>query len=351
MKGRVLVTSAQVPYTRGGAEILVDSLLSALKRADYLADLVQLPFSVLPRENILTNIALWKNLDLNSINNEKIDCVISTKFPSYFVKHQRKVLWLVHQHRQMYDLYRSRFSDFEADVSSEALRRLLLQEDHTALSECSKIYTISQNVTDRLEKYLGIASEVLLPPLPLSGRYYHGETGDYILSVGRICTIKRVDFIIKALPQISAKLRLKIVGSPDEPLIMDYINQELDRHSLRTRVDFLGRVSEEQLLSLYANAHCVYYAPFDEDYGFVTLEALASHKPVITMSDSGGVLSFINHQQNGLISEPNVAGLAEAVNLLAQSQTLYEQLVEGCKQFSPPQSWEPVIEKLLGKND
>lgn len=168
----------------------------------------------------------------------------------------------------------------------------------------------------------------------------------FILSVGRICTIKRVDLIVKSLPMIDDNIVLKIVGVPDEDGVETYLKNEIEKHHLWHRVQFLGRVSKEELLRLFAQCFAVYYAPFDEDYGFVTLEALASGKPVITATDSGGVLDFIRHGQNGVIAPPTESDITKAVNQLYQDNNYYSQILERTKDSVKTNSWNEVIQGL-----
>ncbi|MBL7661484.1 glycosyltransferase family 4 protein [bacterium] len=345
----IIVTAVQVPFSRGGAEVLVDGLVKALKAAGHNTELVQLPFFADPKEDLLKSVALWRSLDLRSFGGKEVDLVIPTKFPSYVVKHPRKSLWLIHQHRQMYDLYQTRFGDFCSEARDEALRQMLMEADTRALEECKNRYTISTNVSKRLKRYLNIESAPLLPPLPLAGRYQNAPEEGYILSVGRLCSIKRVDLMIKSLSRVQDKLRLKIVGTPDEPGIEQHFQDLLDLYNMQSRVDFLGRVSDQELLELYARSYAVYYAPYDEDYGYVTLETLASGKPVITALDSGGVLEFVRHEENGLVCDPTEEGISRGINRLVSDASLYTKLCEGAKTSGQAfnSTWQHIIEKLL----
>ena len=342
----VLILSAQVPFTRGGAEVLVENLQRELAQRGYCVDTVSLPFSAQPKSDLLKQISLWRALELKAFAGRKVDLVIATKFPTYMVSHPNKVTWLIHQHRQLYELYGSRFGDFDTGPSDESLRRMVMQADQQALAECRALYTISGNVSGRLKRYLDFDSKVLLPPLPLGQAYRRGEPQDYILSVGRLCSIKRVDLIIKSLPQINDRLKLKIVGAADEPAIDTYLRSEVDRHHLWKRVEFLGRVSDETLLTLYTHAFAVYYAPYDEDYGFVTLEALASGRPVVTSIDSGTVLEFISDEVNGLVVEPDELAMASAFNRLLEDKELYAKLSKGAMLQGHTAGWDQVITQL-----
>ena len=81
-------------------------------------------------------------------------------------------------------------------------------------------------------------------------------------------------------------------------------------------MDFLGAVDDETLLDLYAGALAVVYAPFDEDYGYVTLEAFLARKPVITTMDAGGPLEFVDDGVNGAACRPNGEAIAQVINHL-----------------------------------
>ena len=348
----ILILGVKVPFTSGGQEALVKSLATELKKRDHQVDVVELPFQVLPKEGLLQQCAMWRSLDLSSFSGQKVDLVIATKFPSYYINHPKKSVWLVHQHRAIYDLYGTRYSDFSDDPRDETLRAKLTQGDQKVLSEAQFIGCISKNVSQRLKLYNSINSTTLYPPLPLADRYYCGESQPYILSVGRLCSIKRVDLILKALPMIHQFVTLKIVGTPDEPGIMDYLQSEVSKHHLSHRVSFLGRVSDEELLSLYANCAAVYYGPFNEDYGYVTLEAQCSSKPVITCSDSGGVLEFVRDGIDGVIAQPNIDSVAKAANRLIEDPAFALQCgVNGKASIDAlnlaKHGWSAVVDNLL----
>jgi len=349
---RILVLGVQIPFTRGGQEVLVQTLTRELVARGHEADVVQLPLNVTPKEGFLTQAAMWRALDLTSFSGEPIDLVIATKFPSYYARHPRKSLWLVHQHREMYDLFGGRFCGFSDDPRDEELRRMLTEGDTKVIGECAFVSGISKNVLERLRHFNGLAGQVLYPPLPQGTRYRCDAAQDYILSVGRLCAIKRVDLMIQAMPMIHAGVKLRIVGAPDEPKIMEYLRSELKRHDLWDRVEFLGRVSDEELIRLYAGALAVYYAPYNEDYGYVTLEAFASGKPVVTAHDSGGVLEFVTHDENGFIVDPTPAAMSGAFNALIENRERAAALGQRGRTFIETSGmaeagWDQIITGLL----
>lgn len=348
----ILVLGVKAPFTSGGAEVLLRGLQRELIAREHLVDTIEVPYNPLPKETLLTQAAIWRAMNLDEFAGNKVDLVIATKFPSYFARANKKSVWLVHQHRACYDLYGTRYSDISDDPRDESLRRLIVQADTKMLAECQYVSGISKNVVERLRHYNGIEGEALYPPLPLAGKYYSASSENYILSVGRLCSIKRVDLMIKALPMVHQFVKLKVVGTPDEPGISEYFKNEIDKHHLWERVEFLGRVSDQELVDLYAKSLAVYYAPHNEDYGYVTLEAFASAKPVITAHDSGGVLEFVVHEHNGLIVDPNSDAFAKAANRLIEDGEFAKSLGRNGASFIESSGlsqsgWDRVINSLL----
>ena len=167
---RILICATQVPFVRGGAELLVDGLRDALRERGHRVDVVSLPFAWQPHELIGRAALAWRLLDLRSVNDVPIDQVICTKFPSYAVNHPRKVVWLVHQHRQAYDWYGTPFSDFANTPEDRATASCCCVWIARALGEAQRRYTISNNVGARLQALQRAGQPDALPAQPLRRR-------------------------------------------------------------------------------------------------------------------------------------------------------------------------------------
>lgn len=295
----VAVCAAQVPFFSGGAETHVASLIFHLREKGYEVELINIPYKWYPHEQLLKSIEIWKMLDLSESNGKKVDLVIATKFPSYFINHHNKVLWLIHQYRQIYDLFNTPYSGFDQKSRRDMeLRDSLIKMDNLAFASYKRIYTNAKNTALRLQKYNSVTGTPLYHPPKLAGRYYSSESKDYILSVGRLDKLKRIDLLLQALKYCSVNIRCKIAGTGPE---QENLHALAERLGIADRVDFLGFVPDEQLLRLYAEAGAVFFAPLDEDYGYITLEAFLSKKPVITGFDSGGPLEFVENERNGIV--------------------------------------------------
>ena len=344
MTKTVVVCEARVPFVRGGAEYLVDGLVDRLREHGYRAERVSVPFKWYPKEALLSQIAAWRLVDLTEANGTPIDAVIATKFPTYFVRHPNKVTWLLHQYRAIYELCGTPYSEFDHTEPDVNLRDRLIGLDTDALAESKGLYAIARNTASRLLKYNGLAAETLYHPPPLAGRLRPGPPGDYMLSVGRLEATKRVDLIVRALARAGVSPRLVVAG--DGPL-RSRLEEEAAAAGLASRVTFVGAVGEDALADLYAGALAVVFPPFDEDYGYVTLEAFLARKPVITTSDAGGPLEFVDHGVTGLVVDPTEDALGAAIARLQGDRRLAQTLGDAGYERARAISWDGVVERLM----
>lgn len=340
----VLVCEAQVPFVRGGAEALVRELVRQLEVHGCLVERVSVPFKWYPKTELMAHAAAWRLLDLSESCGRPIDLVIPTKFPTYCVRHPRKVAWLMHQYRAAYDLCGTEYADFDHREEDTAVREQIRALDREMLGECAGVYTISRTTSDRLTRFNGVPSTPLYHPSPLAPKLRPGPYGDYFLSVGRLETVKRVEWAISAMAHVPAPMRLLVAG---EGTFRHGLERRIEELGLGDRVRLLGAVDEPTLVELYAGARGVVFAPFDEDYGYVTLEAFEARKPVVTATDSGGVLEFVRHGVNGLVSEPDAVALGACLAELADRPDRAAALGEAGYDSTRAISWDGVVAALI----
>jgi len=343
---KIALCTVQVPFVKGGAEYLCDSLYNEMIKRDYEIEYIKIPFKWYPPQEIISNSLIWKLLDLSESNGSKIDGVITTKFPSYLVKHQNNVVWLIHQHRSAYDKAYTQYDDLTFyEKNGDIVRKKIHEMDNKSLNSARKVYTIAENVTNRLLKYNNIQGTTLYPPPPFTGKYYCNNYDDYILYPSRLDSLKRQDLVIKSMGYVKSRIRLKIIGEGPESARYQQLASE---YKVNDRIDFCGKLPESELLDLYANASCVLYTPYDEDLGFVTMESFFSKKPVITCSDSGGPLEFVDDTINGYIVEPDPKKIAQKIDLMIQNGLSQQMGKMGYKKICHMNlSWDSVIKKLL----
>ena len=342
----IVVCEAQVPFVHGGAEVHVRQLLRELRARGHDAELVSVPFKWYPKEEILPHAAAWRLLDLGESNGRPIDLVIATKFPTYFARHPNKVAWLIHQYRAAYELCGTEYSDFGHNERDLGLRDKLIRLDTEMLGECRHVYTNAQNTANRVTKYNGLSAEALYHPPKLADRLAAARPsyGDFVLSVGRIESVKRVDLLVSAMARVDTPIRMVVAGEGTQRANVERVAAEA---GVADRISFLGAVDDEQLLELYRDALAVLYPPFDEDFGYVTLEAFLSRKPVVTATDSGGPNEFVIDGVNGFVREPSPGAFAEAINGLARDPRRAAALGDAGYDRARLITWDGVIEKLL----
>jgi glycosyltransferase involved in cell wall biosynthesis len=341
----IIVCEAQVPFVAGGAELHVRSLVAQLRLRGYDAELVSIPFKWYPKEEILAHAAAWRLVDLSESNGRRIDLVIATKFPTYFVRHPHKVTWLIHQYRAAYELCGTPYSDFDHVESDVALRTALLRLDTEMLGECRRVFSNARNTAGRLERFNGVAAEPLYHPPQLAGRLRPGPYGDYVLSVGRLETVKRAHLAIEAMAHVDRPVSLVVVGDGSQRANVGALAESL---GVADRVHFAGTVEDDELIRLYAGALAAVYVPYDEDFGYVTLEAFLARKPVVTTDDSGGPLEFVVDGENGAVCAPDPAAIAVAVNAYAADPNRAASHGDAGHARASLITWDGVIEALVG---
>ena len=341
----VLVCEAQVPFVHGGAETHVRELVRELRARGYEAELVSVPFKWYPKEEILPHAAAWRLLDLSESNGRPVDLVISSKFPTYFARHPNKVAWLIHQYRAAYELCGTPYSDFSHTDLDVGLRDTLIRLDTEMLGECRAIFTNAKNTAARLAKFNALRGEPLYHPPRLAPRLVPGPYGNYVLSVGRIESVKRVDLIVESMRVVDPSVRLVVAGEGTQ---RGHAEQAAERAGVADRVRFLGTVGDDDLVELYAGALAVVYPPYDEDFGYVTLEAFLARKPVVTCSDSGGPNEFVIDGVNGCVCDPSADAIGAAIRLLDADRARAAALGDAGHDVARRITWDGVIEKLVG---
>jgi glycosyltransferase involved in cell wall biosynthesis len=348
---RIAVLHAQSAFVRGGAETHTEALTAALQRAGHEAEIVTIAGKWYPAWELAHQMAVWRSFDISESNGLKVDLVIALKFPAYLAQHERKVVWLIHQHRSAYELWNHpEFADLSLQEDGSVVRDMVWQADRVALGEAKRIFTNSRNVQDRLWGSLRLPSEPLYHPSPVTEALQGkepGPYGDYVFLPGRMEALKRQSLVIEAMRYVKSDVRLVLVGrGPDEPALRELVR----RHRLGDRVAFEIGVSDERLHELYLGARAVSYGPFDEDYGYVTIEAFAARRPVVTNRDSGGPLEFVADGETGLVVDPDPAAIADAFDRLSGDEKLAARMGEAgaaiVRERVP--GWPEIVARLTG---
>jgi glycosyltransferase involved in cell wall biosynthesis len=335
---------------RGGAEAHTESLVRALKEAGHEAELVSIAGKWYPATELAHQMAVWRSFDITESNGLKVDAVVALKFPAYLAQHERKIVWLIHQHRSAYELWNHpRFADLSKQEDGRVVRDLVWQSDRVALGEAKRVFTNSRNVKERLWNTLRIPGEVLYHPSSVTEILLNrppGSLGEYIFYPSRLEALKRQSLVIEAMRHVRTPVKLVLVGrGPDEKSLRERVRAR----KLGTRVRFEIGVSDQRLQELYLEALGVYFGPFDEDYGYVTIEGFAAARPVVTPSDSGGPLEFVTNEQTGFVVAPEPREIAQAFDRLWNDRAAAARMGKAGHELvrSVVPRWPDVVARLL----
>lgn len=319
---------------RGGAERLFDGLVGALNSAGANAEVVPVVGDESSFGAIQETYLECYDLDLSAF-----DGVVSTKAPTYVVRHPNHVCYLVHTMRVFYDMFEHAFP--RPTESALKHQQVIRKLDTAAMSPARLrgLYCIGREVAERLALYNGLDARVLHPGTNLPLR--PGPFGDYFLVPGRLHKWKRVGLILEAFTRTRLDCRLLICGTGEQEVELRAMASK-DR-----RIEFMGAVSDFELIDLYAGCLAVVFAPVREDFGYVALEAFLSGKPLVTCKDSGEPVRLTQHGVTGLVCEPTAREIAKAMRLIASDRQAAEKMGRRALENVAGITWGSVASTLL----
>jgi glycosyltransferase involved in cell wall biosynthesis len=344
---KVLVVNNAAPFIRGGAEELAEELVSRLNQTRGVeAELLRVPFRWDPADCIPEQILLNRNLQLYGV-----DRVIGLKFPAYLIPHPSKTLWLLHQFRQAYDLYESGMSHLCGDKAGSRIAQIVRRADNFCFKEARSIYVNSPVTQARLRKYNEFEATVLYPPLLDEERFGGGNYGEYIFAGGRVGPGKRQHLLIEAMHYTKLVAKLVIAGPLENEEYGQRLRALVRKSNRGDRIELrFGFQKREDIARLVNEALGCVYIPLDEDsLGYVTMEAFAAGKPVVTTRDAGGVLELVRDGETGYISDTNPELIAQSLDQLAGEKSVAVKMGRAGKAllYSMCLSWQSAVQQLL----
>lgn len=343
---RIAVVTSAPLFVEGGHLVIARSLVQALREEGHEATIVLTPQNRFGRQGA-AYLSTWLTDVGSGDHAQAVDQVISLRYPSYAVRHPNHVVWLNHTMREYYDQWESfkHTLSWKARIKEGARRQMIHAADRYLLTRnVRKVYAQSRTIAARLQRWGGIQSEPLYPPPPQ--RAYRCEAySDYIFAVSRLAPLKRLALLIDALatPEGSG-IRCVIAGEGEERAALEHA---IMARGLSSHVQLIGRIDDRQMLEHLARCRAVCFPPIDEDYGFVTVEAFASSKAVITCTDSGGPAELVVDNVNGKVCAPRPEALALALRELMDDQTAAERLGQSALNVVREMTWPRAIGRLL----
>ena len=223
-----------------------------------------------------------------------VDRAIALGFPSYFLPHGDKVIWLLHRFRQAYEGWDAPRHELPHTALGRHVRTAVRAADRAYLAEATRIYAPSASTRHRLRSQLGLASDVLYPPLRDQQLYRCDEYGDYMLALGSITASNPQRQAVAAMRVARSAARLVIAGPPDSSDSLAALRRLAAERGVEHRIEFMPhRIGEAERVRLLAGCRAVLCLPSPEDScTHAALEAFHSYKSVVTFSDTGRTSSL-----------------------------------------------------------
>jgi len=182
--------------------------------------------------------------------------------------------------------------------------------DRETADRADRYVAISHYVAGRIGRYYNREASVVYPPV--NTQFFRPDRTareGFALVVSALVPYKRIEVAIDACAR--ANVPLKIAGDGPE-------RSALERYA-RGRAEFLGRLSDDEIRTLYRRA-AVVLLPGEEDFGIVPLEAQACGRPVVALG-RGGAVETVRHGETGLlVDELSTEAFSDAVAKAVQER-------------------------------
>ncbi|MCA1792872.1 MAG: glycosyltransferase [Desulfobacteraceae bacterium] len=322
--------------------MMTAGLKHALAESGHHAEIVFFPFNFSSVDHIAQLMDYCSTQNFETVNGYLVDKLLVLQFPVYYVNHPDKTLWLMHQHRPAYDLY----DPVCASKALAALRKKIVDQDTRELKNLPAVYTMCRNISHRLHRFNQIASRPLYHPPAHEDRFYCDAPYDVIFFPSRLETLKRQDLLVRAMAHTRSPVTAVIAGEGGGRQHLQALVRQLN---LSRKVCLAGHITEEEKYTLYARSLGVFFGPRDEDYGYITLEAMLSSKPVITCTDSGGPLEFVKDGETGFVVEPDPERIAQKIDWLHANKNKAKEMGQAGRQAYQEKNinWNSVVDTLL----
>ena len=205
----------------------------------------------------------------------------------------------------------------------------LRQWDFIAAQRPDYFVANSHEVKRRIEKYYRREATVIYPPVDIKKQETRNKKQEtrkkYYLAGGRLARAKRIDLAIEACNKLS--LPLKVFGRG----FADY-GEELRRISGPT-IEFLGEVSEDELVALYQGAKAFIYPAEQEDFGIMPVEAMSAGVPVIALNQGGVRETVIDGRTGVFFDGSTVDAVIDAIKKLSKLEIKGEDCIRNAQRF------------------
>lgn len=264
----------------------------------------------------------WEALDLS-----EFDLVISSsgEYVSHAVLSRAGALHICYCHtpaRQLWEpaTYAAQPASWYGTWVDPHLRHY----DFYAMQRVDRLFTNSETVARRIQKFYRRSADVIVPPVKVQGEGKAGER--YYLYVGELEACQRVDLAIAACNQLDRPLVVVGTGSEAKRL----------RQLAGESVKFVENPSEVELAQIYANTRALIFPRADADFGFPPVEAMGRGLPVIASALSGIREVVLNYRTGLLFDQPTVENLCKTIAQFEGLRFFSHACIQRAEEFAEP---------------
>ena len=228
-------------------------------------------------------------------------------------------------------------------LSEDLVRELIERQLADYMEKCQHIIVPSESIKQMVEETYGIRERVTVIPTGIDLAPYQEANGRsirqrrgwdenqrIIISIGRLAAEKNFSTLLEAMPLVMDKhpdVRLVLIGDgPDKSALQ----KQAKKLNIAERVEFVGRVSFEEIPAYLKASDIFSFASITETQGLVTMEAMAADLPVVAV-DASGTSDIVEHEKDGLLTRNNSQELAAGLNRILQDSELDKHLRVGAK--------------------
>ncbi len=321
----------------------IETLLAFLRFVGHEVELVRLPW-VEDNSTILQQMAAFRMIDVHAA-----EIALCIGAPNHVIRHRNKVFWSIDRSPGSLIADDRKGEVRGVDVAMGGLAEVLKRSDYLALGESRRVFAASVFGAEHIKAHYGYDAEVLYTPvdtaLPLGGTLFNGE----LVCLGGLSRWRRQHLLVEALRHTKTDVRIRFCCL--QPGI-EYESEVFSvARGLESRITFDDvRLSSSRKSLVFGSCLAVAHVPKDAaGIEAAVLEAAFYGKPLITTSDSGGVLELVENGITGIVSEPEPVRLAQHMDTLFRTSMdlrgMGENTRRRVRELSPP--WLDAIDRLL----
>lgn len=313
MRKNILILLPIEPFNDICDVSCLSGLKSVIEEKGHNVQMYTIPVNYDSVDSLWKQMYQWSLFDFEHFGGTKIDTVICTKWPSYYVKHHNKKVVFLEDIEMLVELFDIEKS--ERDHFINANRRILKDIDSR--------YCISEFISRKIELSLGLDSQ----PLYL----FNGREGFGKIQAGNIISVdNRIKYnrlFIDAMREVAGTATIITHNNRDHSNLLDYLEA---RGCDNVKVEYCD-FGSERMRSLEEEAAAYYYG-VDKYRGYYSLVASAvTLKPLICVKDEEEIVSELIRESKIDVVDADIISIRKEIRDIFDLQTKIRDKKDGAK--------------------